>query len=446
MTRRVAKVWVALLLLLVSCTAPSPSSPRDGTRDGTRDVVRGEVCRVAPNGGPVQADRGIGGTGISTGSEADRTAEIPRLADRGIGGTGIVGTITGFASVCVNGLEVAYDPATPVAVDGVLSRAEDLRVGNIAVIEAGGTGAALGARSIAVRHEVSGPVEAVEEQGRRLWVAGQAVAVSAGVRGGATAKAGDWIAVSGLRDAKGTIAATRIDARAPGPVIVHGPLRNSALGGWIGRLAVQPAAGVDLPPDGPVVAVGDYRQGVLHVLSIAPDWLTADPTGVFGRQVGRLVIESYASVTDGQIRLGPSVTMHAEGLAPRAPGLAIVEMERRNGEFVPTSILAPAGNGPQGSPSAPFDAAPMPPQNLAPAGVPGGKFGPADAMPDSSVPGGGLPAGFSDSPMGSGPMGSGPMGGGPMRGGGPMGGGATEGGPGGGSPGGGSPGGGGAHR
>src|SRR5580698_2173075 len=72
------------------------------------------------------ADRGIGGTGAPSNG--------PAMADRGIGGTGIVGTITGFGSVFVNGLEVAYAPGTPMTVDGVAEPDAALRVGQLEAI------------------------------------------------------------------------------------------------------------------------------------------------------------------------------------------------------------------------------------------------------------------------------------------------------------------------
>lgn len=53
-----------------------------------------------------QAHDGIGGTGISADSGIGGTGQ---QAQEGIGGTGIIGVITGFASVCVNGLEILYD-------------------------------------------------------------------------------------------------------------------------------------------------------------------------------------------------------------------------------------------------------------------------------------------------------------------------------------------------
>ncbi len=57
-----------------------------------------------PFAGAPASDRGIGGTGAP--------ASGPVISDRGIGGTGIVGVVTGFGSVFVNGLEVAYIPWT----------------------------------------------------------------------------------------------------------------------------------------------------------------------------------------------------------------------------------------------------------------------------------------------------------------------------------------------
>src|SRR5690349_21550179 len=59
-------------------------------------------------GGTGAVAGGVGGTGI--GSESD---------NGGIGGTGIVGTITGFASICVNGLEVHFNNDVPVSENGI---------------------------------------------------------------------------------------------------------------------------------------------------------------------------------------------------------------------------------------------------------------------------------------------------------------------------------------
>ena len=101
-------------------------------------------CRLL---GAPAADRGIGGTGAP--------ASGPAISDRGIGGTGIVGVITGFGSVFVNGLEVAYTPTTPVTVDGVPDPDAVLRVGQLVTIVASEDNG-LHAVSIDVRHRCPG--------------------------------------------------------------------------------------------------------------------------------------------------------------------------------------------------------------------------------------------------------------------------------------------------
>src|ERR1700690_592414 len=91
-------------------------------------LVLAVMCACLPLVGSPAADRGIGGTGAP--------AAGPAISDRGIGGTGIVGVVTGFGSVFVNGLEVAYAATTPVTVDGVPDTDAALRVGQLAAIVA----------------------------------------------------------------------------------------------------------------------------------------------------------------------------------------------------------------------------------------------------------------------------------------------------------------------
>ncbi len=65
-----------------------------------------------------------------------------------VGGTGIIGTITGFASICVNGVEVHYDNNTLVTVDGRLSFVRELAVGQVVVTRALGIGQEVAAKHI----------------------------------------------------------------------------------------------------------------------------------------------------------------------------------------------------------------------------------------------------------------------------------------------------------
>ncbi|MBS0423316.1 MAG: hypothetical protein JSR71_02575 [Proteobacteria bacterium] len=73
------------------------------------------------------AQSGIG----ETGNTADND---------GIGGTDIIGTITGFASICVNGIEIHYDKHTAISVDGRGATLGELAVGQVIAVRAFGAG------------------------------------------------------------------------------------------------------------------------------------------------------------------------------------------------------------------------------------------------------------------------------------------------------------------
>ncbi|MDJ0388527.1 DUF5666 domain-containing protein [Roseomonas sp. E05] len=310
---------LALALLATACggverQAPLPSSP----------PVQ-PVCRLGPDDGPpphqvASGDRGIGGTGV-------RSIEG---GDRGIGGTGIVGVITGFASICVNGLEVQYDPSLPVAVEEQEGRPDQLRAGQVVVIEASGGSGDLYARHLAVRYEVVGPVEAQEEGGHLLTVAGQRVRVLADTRGMLSPRVGEWTAVSGFRQPDGSIAATRIDRHAPGEVLVRGPMARQNGARRISGLAVQAPTALLLSVYGPVVARGRYENGALRVTRLDRDLLAADPAASFGPEVERLVIAGFGGegargggarpvVMEGRRRPDGGFDLHPRGARAEEP-------------------------------------------------------------------------------------------------------------------------------
>ncbi|MFE0756857.1 DUF5666 domain-containing protein [Inquilinus sp. NPDC058860] len=314
-----SRMRLLALALLAAC-----SSAGSGDRAVAPAATGGPTAGTAGTTEAV-ADRGIGGTGISPTGPVE---------DRGMGGTGIVGVITGFGSIWVNGIEVEFDPATPVRIDGAAARSGDLRVGQVAVITATGSGSRLGARSIAVRHEVSGPVEAVESNGTALRVAGQRVSADGPVWGDGVPQVDDWVAVSGLPGPDGAIVATRIDRRQPGRVIVHGPLAGTAEAPRIGTLALRPGSRLGAGVGQEVMVTGHYADGVLVPDGVSRDGLAADPAGWFGRSVSRLVIESYASATPGGLRWGRGLNATAAGpigALGAQPQRTILELQRQPG-------------------------------------------------------------------------------------------------------------------
>ncbi len=161
-------------------------------------------------------NNGIGGTGHKV------------TSNDGIGGTGapvvkddliyISGVISGFGSICVNGVEVEYDEDTPVTVDNVSkSSPAKLRIGQAVNVLAGHKAGkeAPHARSINVRFPVEGRITAVAEGGKEIRVAGKSVLVSAKYDN-AQLKPGASVRVSGIAGRDGRVVATYIESGPPG--------------------------------------------------------------------------------------------------------------------------------------------------------------------------------------------------------------------------------------
>ncbi len=188
------------------------------------------VCARASLTNPdsLQGVGGMGGTGImadakpvapgtggmgGTGAVADVKPVVPGTG--GMGGTGIVGVITGFASICVNGVELHYDANTPVSINGRAGAARDLAVGQVVAVQARITGDRLQANGIGVIDAVSGPVTRVNAATRELQVMGQTVRTDSATSGDLTSlRVGAIANVSGHRGENGDIIASRIDSSA----------------------------------------------------------------------------------------------------------------------------------------------------------------------------------------------------------------------------------------
>lgn len=207
---------------------------------GTGAVAESSGSGIGGTGAPQEhSGSGIGGTGAV--AEGNGSGS-------GIGGTGIVGTITGFGSVCVNGLEVQYDRDTPTQFDGKRGSARQLAVGQVVAILARGAGSNLRAHNIRVEYAVSGPVGRIDRRRSRIEVLGQAVSVRALPQLWARLRPGAYVAVSGLRDSDGVIVATRVQASPRRELVsVAGPV--TAVSGnqlRIHGLPVSAASGISL--------------------------------------------------------------------------------------------------------------------------------------------------------------------------------------------------------
>ncbi len=267
---------------------------------------------VPPAGGPVLAvgsgDGGIGGTGHAPGgarpeegiggtgrdgSSVDRIG-LPLASGEGIG---VVGVITGFASICVNGLEVHIDAATPVSENGRAAQTGSLAVGQFVSIDAVLTSGGLRARDVAIVHLIEGPVSARPDGG--FAVMGEPIELLPNARlpdGGKLPAAGSMVKVSGMRTPEGRIRATRIapapelaDASVIGDVTLRAgdSVRIEGL-----QLSGDRSVLPESVPRGQVMAKGRWNGESLVTSAVAPD-----PTLRFARHTSKLVLEALVSGT-----------------------------------------------------------------------------------------------------------------------------------------------------
>ncbi|MDJ0684831.1 MAG: DUF5666 domain-containing protein [Alphaproteobacteria bacterium] len=219
---------------------------------------------------------GVSLVGCETGTQS---LAVTDNREGGIGGTGIVGTVTGFGSLKINGMTVEL-PTTTAVEDGygpVESSA--LHVGDTLTIEAETRAdGALVAKRVVRERPLIGPITSLNGG---LEVMGAPVASNAALPEGL--RLGDRVAVSGLWRRE-RVQATRL-AVAPQPQdIVSGAVAGDRIG--VAPIA-EPAALASLQGQY-VTARGRYAEGVFVVESLRP-----------GRFVGaagalaRLSVEGY---------------------------------------------------------------------------------------------------------------------------------------------------------
>jgi Domain of unknown function (DUF5666) len=272
-------------------------------------------------GAAVAGRPGLGGTGIDTGGDA--VAGRPGLGGTGIdtggvGGTGIVGVITGFASVCVNGVEVHYDQSTPVASNGALSSASQLAVGQVVLIAAQGKGTQLTARSINAVYAVVGPVQSMDAQQGTVQVMGQQLVDATAAEMGRV-QPGQWVQASGHRLANGAVALTSLEPIAaldqarlngritriePGAVVVEGT-----------RVVLGQGEGAQPLPAGAAVGMELSVNGVWDGTQLQGQRLDAEPTRKALGSSERVVLQGYVQGLRGrELNLGYSVVTLGAGM------------------------------------------------------------------------------------------------------------------------------------
>lgn len=381
---------VVLFLLVLAPGGPAWAANRCAGGGAARPDDSGIGGTGARPAAPLHDDSGVGGTGVRP--------ESPEDDDSGVGGTGIsaqtdtgvIGTITGFASICVGDVEIAYDDASVVKIDGQRGVAADLAVGQVVEILASGSGDDLGAREISVRHVVSGPVTRAAGEGGVLEVIGQKVRLTSATRGdvgddqasaiGELAP-GTFLRVSGLRQADGTIVASRV-VRGGNTVQLSGPLESIGpdhvtIAGTTVRTVPSPewVAGDE------VRVSGSWSED--HVSATSAERVPRVP---FDGRAGRVDVEGYPLVTaGGELRVGPyrfEVPRDSVAALPDVASRAPIRIEaavREGRAFVERIVAAPE------LPPRPDGAQARPP-GYDRVGDPGGRDAPRADRPDAMAP------------------------------------------------------------
>ena len=299
----------AAALALAACQAGAPRTPP----------------LAALGGGGEQDGSGLGGTGHRGG-----IGGTGLRAEGGLGGTGIVGTVTAFGSIVVQGRHIGLPPSLEVREETRPASPAALRVGQVvAVLATGREDGRPVATRVRVRYAVEGPVERVRRapDGTWLTVAGQRVRLAPGARvEGPVPRRGAWAQVSGLRRADGSVRATFVRLRPAAPagaaVAVRGVPRADGGRLRIGELVLDDPRGrlregVAVRVTGTVPAGHRLRVAAVEVDRFAPG------------AARRLALEAYIQESAPQrrllrvgglpVRIGPATRIVGGDLGSLAP-------------------------------------------------------------------------------------------------------------------------------
>jgi hypothetical protein len=278
-----------------SLVNPATLAPGLGGTGAPASAVAGDPGGIGGTGQVAQRP-GIGGTGQV--AQRPGIGGTGQVAELGLGGTGIVGVVTGFGSICVNGMKVEYAPDTPVQRDGERVPHSALAVGQVVALQASDQGQHLRAGRIAVLDAAVGPLGAVDAASGHFTVMGEGA--TALVRTDlAGLKPGQWVRVSGQRLASGEIRATRVQATPPASAWVSGTLSRTETGAWqVGRTPLVPGS-ANLPAH---TAIGQ-EVGVYGVWTgdrLQASAITLRPTRAALGPVSDVVLQGYVHGVSGR--------------------------------------------------------------------------------------------------------------------------------------------------
>lgn len=249
--------------------------------------------------------------GCTTDTEVVENTRPP--AEGGIGGTGIIGTLTGFGSLLVNGLRIELPDGLKVSSALGALDPDDLTVGHLLTIEAETRDGTLLARRVDLAYPVIGQVEATSAAGNMFRVAGVSVELEAGM--GPAPIAGQHVAVSGAWN-NGRVIASAVEVIAPqARAVLSGTLRREGTRWSVGGQPVTLPADATPEPE-----------------SFATVFGTPGGTGF---QVEELQAGRFTGAA------GPLVRLSVEGYLVPTPAAPFHTVDGLGHSFSPDSKLGP---------------------------------------------------------------------------------------------------------
>ncbi len=162
----------------------------------------------------VTSDCGFGGTGYTPEQGFGGTGHQDQC---GFGGTGVIGTITDFGSIWVNGLRIELSPN--LQVQSNLGTATELKIGHQVITSVTNTTAPV-AEQVQVHYVLAGKVEYIDAT---RMIINQHTVYRDSTTLGLSPRAGDMVAINALPQAGGSWLATRIDPNPDGKIFYAPP-------------------------------------------------------------------------------------------------------------------------------------------------------------------------------------------------------------------------------
>ncbi len=313
------------LLLEIEQEQIAPHTNGEDGIGGTGAPARDSEGGIGGTGIRVSIDEhGIGGTGIT-----------PRSEDGGIGGTGIIGEITGFGSIIVNGVHIDYQPEMAVHSSMGTTSAAGLKIGQVVMVEAQQQGNRYRAHSIALSHPIIGPITARASDGSSIQVLGQTVLLDGNHLLQRELQLGETIAVSGFWEGN-QLHATQLESAPEGLVALTGTVTVRQMQPYIGEVPLHIS---DSSTDSPMAGERRTLFGTAradHGLSVSRS--IELPAAPFNHRVERLLIEGYVTPHAGRMQIeGVPLTPSAVTLEGRQQ----MHSDFRSGENMELRPLMP---------------------------------------------------------------------------------------------------------